>query len=108
MRSASSHNVVLRTAVTHTLETREALRRPPRIQRLLPGIFLYYEYPVTVMAGAEKLSAAVETSVSGGTVPVSSTPISGVTSVRKGSLQSKIRVFAIAMAIVTYFQGSMP
>lgn len=66
---------------------------------------LYYEYPVTVTAGAEKLTAAVETSVSGGTVPVVSSPTSGVTSFCGRSPENKVRVFAIAMAVVTYFQG---
>lgn len=68
---------------------------------------LYYEYPVIVTAGAEKLSSAVETSVSGGMAPVVSSLTSG-TSFRGRSLESNVRVFAIAMAVVTYFQGLVP
>jgi hypothetical protein len=69
---------------------------------------LYYEYPVIITAGAEKLSADVETRVSGSLVPVASTSTSGVAETSRVLRISMIKVAAISMAVMTFMGGLGP
>lgn len=64
---------------------------------------LYYEYPVSVTAGAEKLSAAVQTSVSGGAVPSASGPTDVVVSGCSAQLVDKISMFYIPSLVLIYW-----
>lgn len=69
---------------------------------------LYYEYPVTITAGAEKLSLVVETSSPGGATPSASNPSSVITSGSTGSFGDKMRVLAVVSLFIHCFPGLAP
>lgn len=64
---------------------------------------LYYEYPVSVTAGAEKLSAAVQTSVSGGAVPSASSPTGVVVSGCSSQVVGKISMFYTSLLLLIHW-----